>query len=87
MSHPATMKKLMEEFVFIWLMLHNKGTQKCLVLTVDSDVVVIVISMFEHLGLQEQWIDIGTGKAHQHIPVHTIVQSLAPCTVSFLHRV
>ena len=34
--------------------------------------------MFENIGLQELWIDFGTGKAHRHIPVYTIVQNLGP---------
>ena len=34
--------------------------------------------MFEHLGLQELWIDFGTENAHRRIPVYTIVQNLGP---------
>ena len=45
----------------------QQGHSKASIRTVDSDVVVIGISMFEHLGLQELWIDFGTGKAHRHI--------------------
>ena len=51
-----------------------------MVRTVNSDVIVIGISMFEHLGLQELRIDFGTGKAHRYIPVHTISQNLGPDT-------
>ena len=77
-SHPVTMNKLIEKTFIIWLMIESKGTQKLrfVLLIVDSDVVVIGISMFEHIGLRELWIDFGTGKANRHIPVFTIVRPL-----------
>ena len=78
MSHPATTKKLMEEFVLHLADASRQGHSKLMARTFDSDVVVIGISMFEHLGLQELWIDFGTGKAHQLIPVHVIIQNLGP---------
>ena len=36
--------------------------------------------MFEHIGLQELWLDFGTGKAHIHKTVYTIVQNVCPET-------
>ncbi|MES9881863.1 MAG: hypothetical protein ABW185_13375 [Sedimenticola sp.] len=66
----------------------RQGHSKVLVRTVDSDVVVIGISMFQHLRLEELWIDFGTGKSHRHIPVHTIVQNLGPekcCALPLFH--
>ena len=70
----------------------KQGHPKASIRIVDSDVVVIGISMFEHIGLQELWIDFGTGKAHRHIPVYTIVQNLGSeyfclATISFIHGV
>ena len=56
----------------------REGHSKVMVRTVDSDVVVIAISIFERLGLQELWIDFGTGKNRQFIPVHTVAQNLGP---------
>lgn len=56
----------------------QQGHSKAMVRTVDSDVVVIGISMYEHLEFQELWIDFGIGKAHHYIPVHTIVKTLGP---------
>ena len=41
--------------------------------------------MFEHLGLQELWIDFGTGKAQIHIAVYTIVHNLRPEFVLSCH--
>ena len=66
----------------------HQGHSKAMVRTVDSDVIVIGISKFEHLGLQELWIDFGTGKAHRYIPVHTICQNLGPdrcCALPLFH--
>ena len=61
----------------------KQGHPKASIRTVDSDVVVIGISIFEHLGLQELWIDFGIGKAHRHIPVYTIVKNIGPEIIFF----
>ena len=44
-----------------------------LIKTVDSDVVVIAVSVFYRIpGLNELWIEFGTGKSLKFIPVHEI---------------
>jgi len=68
------------------LMLHAKhavdcGHTKVLIRTVDSDVVIIAVYAFSHMGNIEQlWIDFGVGKARRHIAVHSVVNGL-PCYI------
>ena len=56
----------------------QQGHSKTFIRTVDSDVVIIAVRPFGSLGVMELWIDFGTGKAFQHIPVHEITQTLSP---------
>lgn len=65
----------------------QQGHSKASIRTIDSDVVVIEISMFEHIGLQELWIYFGTEKAQRHIQCillfKILVQkSIVPCQYS-----
>ena len=46
--------------------------------TVDMDVMVIVISMFQQLGISELWIAFGTGKNFHYVPILDIVKELGP---------
>ena len=46
--------------------------------TVDTDVMIIAISMFQHLGISELWIAFGTGKNFRYVPIHDIVKELGP---------
>ena len=59
------------------LFLHAKhcsqeGHAKILIKTVDTDVVIIAISKFTSLELDELWIELGAGKTRRWIPVHRI---------------
>jgi hypothetical protein len=63
------------------MMLHlhhaaQQGHTKAYLRTVDSDVVVLAISLFHELGLSELWIGFGIGTAYKDIPVHSIVHTL-----------
>ena len=65
------------------MMLHLRhaamqGHTKAYVRTVDSDVVVLTISIFQELGLSELWVGFGTGKSYKDIPFHHISQLLGP---------
>ena len=65
------------------MMLHLRhaamqGHTKAYVRTVDSDVVVLTISIFHELGLSELWVGFGTGKSYKDIPIHHIAQLLGP---------
>ena len=60
-----------------------------MVKTVDSDVVVISVTVFNQLqGVNELWIEFGRGKTLKYIPIHEIVNNLGKVSsraVSFLH--
>ena len=55
-----------------------QGHTKITVRTVDTDVLVIAVSVFARLKdqLEELWIDFGTGKHRQFIPIHSIFINL-----------
>ncbi|KAL8616806.1 hypothetical protein ACOMHN_017843 [Nucella lapillus] len=53
------------------IMLHlqhaaQQGHQKAFIRTVDSDVVILAVSLFHDLGLSEVWVGLGTGCQHQY---------------------
>ena len=54
----------------------NHGHTTAYVRTVDSDIVVLAVRLFESIGLTELWIGFGTGKKYCDIPVHSIYESL-----------
>ena len=49
-----------------------------LVISTDTDVVVLAISMFEKLAKDKLWIAFGKGKYLQWIPIHGVSISLGP---------
>ena len=52
------------------------GHQKLLVRTVDTDVVVLAISLFFELQATELWVAFGVGKHFRYIPIHDIANQL-----------
>jgi hypothetical protein len=57
------------------LFLHVKdmsvnGHKKVQIKTVDTDVVVIAVTLFKDLGLEELWIEFGTGVNQRWLPIH-----------------
>ena len=46
----------------------QKGFRKVCVLTVDTDVVVLAIAMFDQISPEELWIAFGTGSNFHYIP-------------------
>ena len=62
------------------ILLHaaHAGTteSKIMIKTVDTDVVVLGVTMFESLNLTELWVEFGTGKHHRYIPIHKIVDTI-----------
>ena len=46
--------------------------------TVDSDVVVIAVSIFIDLGINELWVAYNSGEHFCYIPVHEICAGLGP---------
>jgi len=55
-----------------------QGHNKIIVRTVDTDVLVIAVSVFARLKdqLEELWIDFGTGKHRQLVPIHVVFSNL-----------
>lgn len=59
----------------------QQGHTKVLIRTVDTDVVVIAVSLYgklEKMKLQEFWISFGVGKATRSIAIHQLVNTLGP---------
>ena len=56
----------------------NEGHKKILIRSSDTDVLVLAVSLFQKLSLEELWIASGTGKHFKYLPVHEISASLGP---------
>ena len=56
----------------------NKGYRKLSVRTVDTDIVILAISMFREINLEELWLAFGTGSNFKHIPIHEVVVNMDP---------
>ena len=54
----------------------NDGFSKLLIVTVDTDVVVLAIHHFWSLGLDELWVEIGVGKNRRWHPIHIYANAL-----------
>ena len=52
------------------------GHRKLTIRTVDTDVVVLAVSLFHTMQLSELWIAFSHGKYYRHIPAHDIAQKL-----------
>ena len=46
--------------------------------TVDTDVVLIGISLFHDLNVAELWIEFGTGEDKKWLPVHAHTKKIGP---------
>lgn len=60
------------------LLLHTahvaqSGFTKATIKTVDIDVLVLAISVFQKIGLEELWVEFGSGNTLRHIPVHSLI--------------
>lgn len=65
------------------ILLHLKNAVDCghqyvMVRTVDTDVVVLLISYFLELQATELWVAFGVGKHFRYIPIHNIANQLGP---------
>ena len=56
----------------------KRGFGKLCVRTVDTDVVVIAIAMFEKINADELWLSFGKGSHFRYIPVHELVHRMDP---------
>ena len=48
----------------------KKGLKKIILMTVDTDVVIIALQVFYSLDVDELWIEFGVGKNRHWIPIH-----------------
>ena len=63
------------------ILLHVRDTASCghrkiAIRTVDTDVVVIALSFFHQLGIDELWIEFGVGKNKHWLPIYEYACSL-----------
>ena len=56
----------------------TQGFNTVMIRTVDTDLMIIACSMFQHLGISELWIAFGTGTNFRYVPMHDIVKELGP---------
>ena len=56
----------------------KKGHRKLYIYTVDTDVVVISIAIFNQINPDELWLVFGTGSHFRYIPVHELVSGMDP---------
>ena len=54
----------------------DSGHRKIVVKTVDTDVVVLAISLFQSLQIEELWVEFGVGKQLRWLPIHEYVTNL-----------
>ena len=63
------------------LLLHTldaskNGFKRSLIVTVDTDVVVLALHRFFSVDLQELWIETGTGGGRRWLPIHLCAEAL-----------
>ena len=62
----------------------KKGHRKFCVSTVETDVVVNAIAMFNQINPDELWLAFGTGSNFHYIPIHEVVSGIDPQNCVFL---
>ena len=65
----------------LWHVAHaaRHGHSKILIRTVDTDIVAIVVRIFQLLkALQQLWITFGTGKSFRYLAIHEIAAAMRP---------
>ena len=63
----------------------QKGLRKVCIRTVDTDVVVLAIAMFERINPEEYWIAFGTKSNFHYIPVHSIAAAMDSRACAVFH--
>ena len=62
----------------------SKGLNKIMISTVDTDVVVLSVSIFKVLDINEQWVVFGKGTDCSYISAHIIAKKLGDSCSSAL---
>ena len=58
----------------------QKGCRKLCIRTVDTDVVVLAISLFQQINAEELWLAFGTSSSFRYTPIHDVVHEMDPRT-------
>lgn len=61
-----------------------QGHRNIMVRTVDTDIVVLILSKIHSIPINEVWISFGVGKHHRYISSHDIAAVLGPSKASAL---
>lgn len=56
----------------------NAGYKKVVIRSVDTDVLVLAVSVWHQFQCDELWLAFGSGKHFRYLPVHEIANSLGP---------
>ena len=62
----------------------RKGITNVMIRTVDTDVFLLAISLYDHLNLDQLWIDFGSGKQRCYLSIHEMVMD--PVKQNRFHR-
>lgn len=54
----------------------SRGLKKIMIRTNDTDVVVLAVSLFHAISIDELWVAFGAGKSFRYLPVHNISTKL-----------
>ena len=52
--------------------------------TVDTDVVILAITVFNQINLNELWLAFGTKAHFRYIPIHEVVNEMDPIVIKTL---
>ena len=58
------------------MLLHAADFKRVIIRTVETDVVVVAVSLFHKIGAEKLWFEFSTGKHTRYISVHGIVHAL-----------
>ena len=56
----------------------KKGFKKVMIRSVDSDIVVLAVSIYQEMEFEEMWVEYGVGKNKRFVSVHSIASSIGP---------
>ena len=59
----------------------QQGHTKMVIRTVDTDVLVLAVSLYEQLQeeMEELWVDFGAGKNRKFFPIHETLEHIGKC--------
>ena len=76
-SFLALTKKRTLAYSYMCQMLYRRASEKYAWRTVDTDIVVLVIAIFDRISPEELWIAFGTGSNFHYIPIHKVAAAIS----------